>query len=120
MAVQSIHDRGHATRAVIEPVASAADVYVNSDLLPGRVFRLIENGKSDWIALSISSIARLITPASLEQIGRTVKLAANSPVTAEAAREVGLPIAVVAETFTWEGLFEAISQTCPMSGVAAS
>jgi len=74
--------------------------------------QLLEEGEIDWVGLSSPSIARgfaaLLTPAARAQLGQKVRLAAISPVTAEAAADVGLPIAVVADVFTWDGIFEAI------------
>ena len=92
-------------------------VYQNLDVetLPPEVPRLLEAGEIDWIGLSSPSIARgfaaLLTPAAREQLGRKLRLAAISPVTAEAAMDVGLPIAAVAEVFTWDGLLDAIAAT---------
>ena len=89
-------------------------VYRNEDVgsfSPGQR-ALLERGDVDWVGLSSPSIARsfksLLTPAALSQVGRRIKLASISPVTSQAAREVGLPIAAEAETYTWDGLFEAI------------
>lgn len=89
-------------------------VYQNldADRLPAPALSAIETGEVDWIGLSSPSIARnlprLFTPAAREQLGATVRLAAISPVTAEAARDAGLPVEVVAATYTWEGIFDAI------------
>ena len=106
-----------AAGAVVEQVA----VYQNVDatsLPAGAVQGLIE-GHLDWIALSSPSIARslhaLLPAAALARLGQTTRLAAISPVTAAAAREVGLPVAVVAETYTWEGLFASIVGAAPLS-----
>jgi uroporphyrinogen III methyltransferase / synthase len=89
-------------------------VYQNVDVeaLPLAELELIETGRLDWIGLSSPSIARslkkLLTPAALEQIGKTVRLASISPVTSAAAGEAGLPIAAEAQTYTWDGIFAAI------------
>lgn len=89
-------------------------VYRNVDVetLPTAERELLERGQVDWIGLGSPSIARslknLLAPAAVEQLGTRVKLAAISPVTAAAAREVGLPIATEAATYTWDGIFEAI------------
>ena len=66
----------------------------------------------DWLALSSPSIARSLsrwtTADALRDAG--IQLAALSPVTAAAAHECGLPIAVTATEFTWPGLLQAIGK----------
>jgi uroporphyrinogen III methyltransferase/synthase len=99
-----------ATAAIVEEIA----VYTNVDAesLPPDAIDSILTGRLDWIGLSSPSIARglsaLLPPAARERLGKSTRLVAISPVTAEAAREAGLPIATVAETYTWDGLIEAI------------
>jgi uroporphyrinogen III methyltransferase/synthase len=89
-------------------------VYQNVDVecWDADLIALLERGEVDWICLSSPSIARnlrrLLSPAALAHIGTRIKLASISPVTSAAARDVGLPIATEATTFTWEGVFEAI------------
>ncbi|HUG89874.1 MAG TPA: uroporphyrinogen-III synthase, partial [Planctomycetaceae bacterium] len=89
-------------------------VYQNLDLpaLPADAHARIERGEVDWIGLSSPSIARglarLLSPAAKSQVGRNVRLASISPVTSEAARAAGLPIAAEARVYTWSGLFEAV------------
>lgn len=96
-------------------------VYQNLDLeaLPPDALQMIEQGEVDWIGLSSPSIARslatLLTPAAREQLGGNVRLAAISPVTAEAAAEVGLPVSTVADVYTWDGIFDAIVAAGPQS-----
>ncbi len=91
-------------------------VYQNLDVteLPEDALQLIESGELHWIGLSSPSIARglaRLVPESLKaRLGTSTKLAAISPVTAQAAREVGLPINVEATEFTWDGLFAAIER----------
>lgn len=93
-----------------------AVVYQNLDAaeLPRASLELLEQGRLHWIALSSPSIARnlvrLLTPAARGRIGPVTRVAAISPVTAEAALEAGLPVHAVASPFTWRGLFEAIQQ----------
>jgi uroporphyrinogen III methyltransferase/synthase len=89
-------------------------VYRHEDAasLPAGALQMIEEGRLDWIGLSSPSIARslarLLTPAARAQVGRRVRLASISPVTSEAAREAGLPIALESSVHTWEGIFAAI------------
>ena len=91
-------------------------VYQNEDVaeFAPELLRQIEAGELDWIALSSPSIARnlqrLLSASALKQLGQRTRLASISPVTSEAAREVGLPIAAEAEVHTWDGLFDAIIQ----------
>lgn len=103
-----------------ELAAAGADVeqvvtYRNADAdsLPAAALAMIEQGAVHWIALSSPSIAtnlvRLLTPAARRHLGTVTRLAAISPVTAEAAHEAGLPIAAVASEYTWNGLFTAIA-----------
>jgi uroporphyrinogen III methyltransferase/synthase len=99
-----------AAGALLEEVV----VYQNRDVatLPANELGQIERGELDWIGLSSPSIARnlpnLLTPTARAQIGSRTHLASISPVTTAAAREAGLPIAVEATTYTWEGLFQAM------------
>lgn len=89
-------------------------VYQNLDLeqLSDEALRLIESGELNWIGLSSPSIARglaRLVPESLKsKLGTSTKLAAISPVTAQAARDVGLPVNAEATEFTWDGIFAAI------------
>ncbi|MEW4528547.1 uroporphyrinogen-III C-methyltransferase [Maioricimonas sp. JC845] len=100
-------------------------VYHNEDVtgLPEAVLESITAGQLDWIGLSSPSIARslnaLLPQAARAHLGTSVRLAAISPVTAEAAREVGLPVSAVATEFTWDGIFDAIiaeERTAPLTG----
>jgi uroporphyrinogen III methyltransferase/synthase len=87
---------------------------LDCDSLPSAALVTLEEGRLDWIGLSSPSIARnlsrLLTPSARNQIGRATRLAAISPVTAEAAQEVGLPVHAVANQYTWDGLFDSIVQ----------
>ena len=89
-------------------------VYHNHDAttLPEAEQALLDAGEVDWIGLSSPSIARnlrnLIGETASQHLGERTRLAAISPVTADAAEEIGLPIATVATEFTWDGLFDAI------------
>jgi len=89
-------------------------VYRNQDVdsLPADVSERIREGRLDWIALGSPSIARnlarLVSPDELRRSG-SPRLAAISPVTAEAARTCGYDVARVATEFTWPGLLTAIA-----------
>ncbi len=102
-----------------ELTAAGADlqevvVYRNIDAqtLPDAAMQAIEEGQLDWIGLSSPSIARNLArllPARLRPVlGDRIRLCAISPVTADAAEEVGLPVHAVASDFTWNGIFDAI------------
>ena len=90
-------------------------VYRNRDVeaWPADVSSKLSSGAVDWFALSSPSIAagvaKLLPPATRELLGKSIHVAAISPVTAEAAQQAGLPVDVVAETYTWPGIFEAIA-----------
>ncbi|HCS53313.1 uroporphyrinogen-III C-methyltransferase [Rubinisphaera sp.] len=75
---------------------------------------LIETGQLDWIGLSSPAIARqlakLIPEQARQYLGNKIKLAAISPITAQAAEETGLPITAIATEFTWDGIFDAIQK----------
>lgn len=94
-------------------------VYQNVDAASLSALELarLERGEFDWIGLSSPSIARslarLITPAGREQIGKRTRLASISPVTTSAAIESGLPIAAEAKVYTWAGLFQSMIDATP-------
>jgi uroporphyrinogen-III synthase len=89
-------------------------VYQNIDAesLPEPAASLMEAGQLDWIGLSSPSIANrlagILSAGAKVHLGQKTRLAAISPVTAEAAANTGLPVAAVAETYTWDGLLDAI------------
>lgn len=91
-------------------------VYENHDIdqLSDADRTAFESGAVDWVAVSSPSIARnfarLLTPAGEARLGSPTRIAAISPVTAEATRAAGLPVDVVASEFTWDGLLLAIAQ----------
>ena len=103
-----------------ELAAAGADleqlvVYQNRDVteLDAETVELIEAGELTWIGLSSPSIARslaaLLPDSAKASLGKSTRLVAISPVTAEAAAECGLPVALVADTFTWDGILSAIA-----------
>jgi uroporphyrinogen III methyltransferase / synthase len=100
-----------AAGATVDEVVAYRNLDVDS--LPPEALALMERGELDWIGLSSPSIARqfaaLLTPAARKQLGGKVRLVAISPVTAEAAADAGLPIAAVADVYTWDGIFDAIA-----------
>lgn len=89
-------------------------VYENRDVtsISGELRQRLSSGRLDWIGLSSPSIARRL--ADVLQSDRIdvstlrTKLAAISPVTAQAAEEAGLNVTVTARTFTWSGILDAI------------
>ncbi|MFK7778493.1 MAG: uroporphyrinogen-III synthase, partial [Gimesia sp.] len=100
--------------AEVSATVNKVVVYENHDMTAwdSESLNLLESGEVDWIGLSSPSIARnfnrLLTDKAREQIGKTIKLASISPVTTQAAHEVGLQIDVEAEQYHWEGIFAAI------------
>jgi len=90
-------------------------VYQNFDVseFTPQVQELLRKGELDWICLSspsgAKSLNRLIPDAARAHVGRSIRLAAISPLTAAAAMEVGLPVNAVAEEATWDSLFVAIA-----------
>jgi uroporphyrinogen III methyltransferase / synthase len=99
-----------AAGATLEPLV----VYRNVDVLsfPPTDLARLERGEVDWIALGSPSIAeglhRLLSEPARQQIGRRTRLASISPVTTARAKQLGLPIAAEATTYTWDGLIDAI------------
>ncbi|MBI1348521.1 uroporphyrinogen-III C-methyltransferase [bacterium] len=91
-------------------------VYQNQDVTawPDEAVQQLEAGELDWIALSSPSIAnqvaQLLPAAAHVHLGRKTRIAAISPVTAEAAKEAGLPVHAVATDYTWPGLLNAIAR----------
>jgi uroporphyrinogen III methyltransferase/synthase len=90
-------------------------VYQNVDVteLTPQVTELLKTEQIDWIGLSSPSGARSLAsllPAEVRpHLGHSIRLAAISPVTAEAAVGAGLPVSAVATEFTWDGLLDAIA-----------
>jgi uroporphyrinogen III methyltransferase/synthase len=89
-------------------------VYHNADAesLPESVVERILDGTVDWITLTSSAIAArlhgLLPAAARQRVGREVRLAALSPVTAQAATRLGWNVSVEASVFTWTGLIQAL------------
>jgi uroporphyrinogen III methyltransferase / synthase len=105
-------ERLQSAGAMLEQVV----VYTNRDVdyLPAAELAQLEAGEIDWLGLSSPSIARnltrLVTPAARHQLQTHTRVAAISPVTAEAAQAAGLPVHAVANDYTWDGLFAAIAR----------
>ncbi len=108
-------------RDVLEKEFRAADmnlhrvvVYEHHDvqeLSPQNSYWL-KNGEIDWVGLSSPAIARtfakLLPAESRRYLGNKLKLAAISPLTAQAARDADLPVHLIAEESSWEGIFGSI------------
>jgi uroporphyrinogen-III synthase len=93
------------------------------EVLQGPAVEMLRGGEIDWVTLTSSNIARGIERVlgdegrALVETGRT-RLVAISPRTAAATT---LPIAAIAETYTTQGVLEAIeaavrTQVIPMDG----
>jgi uroporphyrinogen III methyltransferase/synthase len=89
-------------------------VYQNVDVEeadPDFLERL-RSGTIDWITLTspaiARSLARLVPPVLRPCLGRDVRLASISPLTTQAAREVGLKVAAEATRYTTEGVVQAM------------
>lgn len=99
------------TGAIVEEVVVYRNI--DADSLPEPGATLLEAGQLDWIGLSSPSIARrlseIVTPKMRDRFGAATSVAAISPVTADAARDAGLPVASVADVYTWDGLLAAIA-----------
>ncbi len=80
-----------------------------------QVQELLRAGDLDWICLSspsgAKSMARLLPAESRSRLGQSIHIAAISSITAAAATEAGLPVAITAREATWDGLFDAIASS---------
>lgn len=91
-------------------------VYQNLDAesLSPEALHAIDDGQLDWIGLSSPSIARRVAellPKTVNQQMSALRIASISPVTTEAAKAAGLTVHAEAATYTWDGIFEAISMS---------
>lgn len=91
-------------------------VYRNADAdrLPDALVDRILEGSIDWITLSSSAITArlhaLLPEPARRRLGSEVKLASISPITTQAAADLGWTVAVEASTHTWDGLIEALTR----------
>ncbi|MEQ8853291.1 uroporphyrinogen-III C-methyltransferase [Gimesia sp.] len=91
-------------------------VYENHDVASWEIesLELLESGEIDWIGLSSPSIARnfsrLLTDNIRQHLGSRTRLVSISPVTTQAAKDVGLQIDAEAEEYLWDGIFAAIQK----------
>ena len=89
-------------------------VYHNqdADLISTHALDRIRDGTFDWITVTSSAIVNRLHAAlpqgARERIGRDINLASISPLTTEAARRHGWPVAVEAKVHTWDGLIDAL------------
>ncbi len=96
--------------AQVEQVA----VYQNLDAaaLPAGVVQAMEAGEIDWITLTSSAITERLfnlLPAHIrEKVEREIKLVSISPVTTATAQKLGWTVAAEAQTYTWDGVVQAI------------
>ena len=90
-------------------------VYRNEDVteLSEHSLQALREGNVDWIGLSSPSIARnfarMLTDANISPSDIPTQFASISPVTTQAAQEAGLPIAIEAKEYTWNGIIDAIA-----------
>lgn len=75
----------------------------------GDLRRRLEREEPGWITFTASSTVRNFVAAAGADVG-TARVAAIGPVTAGTARELGLPVHVVAEEYTIPGLLDALCQ----------
>ena len=92
-----------------------ASVYHNADAedFPPEVLDRLRQGEVDWVTLTSSAIARrfaAMLPADFPpQMLHRTKFASISPVTSQAAHEVGIKPSAEAREFTFEGVIRAIA-----------
>ncbi len=90
-------------------IVEQAIVYESRDVTEanGEVAAALAAGKIDWTTATSSAIARSLVGLFGDALGKT-RLAAISPLTADVLKELGHPPAVVADTYTADGLVDAI------------
>ena len=86
---------------------------VDVDALPDAIADRFNDGSIDWVTLTSSAIAdrlhALLSETARDRIARgAIRLASISPVTSDAARRLGWPIAAEATEATWPGVVRAI------------
>ena len=92
-------------------------VYHNEDIetFDHAALEMLRNETLHWIGISSPSIARqlakLLSSSDIDLTSLTTKIASISPVTTAAAKEAGLPVALEATDYTWNGILAAISRT---------
>ena len=110
--VTGLQERG----ALVEVVPVYRTVHPPRAELTGPLAQLAAPGV-DWITFTSSSTAEhfvtLLGSAGLQALGSDVRYASIGPVTSEAARRLGLPIAVEAARATIEDLVAAIVRSTP-------
>jgi uroporphyrinogen-III synthase len=86
-------------------------VYQSQDVLTvaDGITERLAAGDVDWVMVTSSAIARSLVALLGEHLP-TVRLASISPITSEVLRELGLAPTVEAESYTMEGLVDAIVQ----------
>ena len=102
-----------------ELTAAGADfeevvVYEHRDVdqFSSHVMTALERDELDWIGLGSPSIAENIARLLGPQLADlSVRFAAISPVTEQAATAAGLTVTAVAGDHTWAGIFDAIQQS---------
>ncbi|RUL88057.1 uroporphyrinogen-III C-methyltransferase [Tautonia sociabilis] len=109
--------------AIVEqiPVYRNAD----ADALPDTVLQRLDRGAIDWITLTSSAITErlhaLLPPSARSRIASgSIRLASISPVTSDAARRLGWPIAAEAEEHSWPGLLRALRASSTTAAKKAS
>lgn len=92
--------------AAVDEVAAYRSVAPDEADL-SRARELIRSGDVDWLTFTASSTVRNYAAAVGTDTGGA-RVAAIGPITAGTAREVGLPVDVVAEEYTIPGLIDAL------------
>jgi uroporphyrinogen III methyltransferase/synthase len=91
-------------------------VYESKDIesVPPEVLNRIRTNTLHWIGLGSPAMANrlavLLNQAEIPSSSVTTRFASISPLTSDAARTEGIPIATEAKMATWQSLLQAISQ----------
>jgi uroporphyrinogen III methyltransferase/synthase len=94
-----------------------AVVYESRDIGCARddIAEAMAAGRIDWTTFTSSAIARSVAHMFGDELRKT-RLAAISPLTAETLKALGHPAAVVAQTYTADGLVDAILRAESQTG----
>lgn len=111
-------DRGRVLlREELSPLCEVTEVAVyrqqDVETLPPAVISALSRGRVDWITITSPGIVQrlhaLLPPDARAQVGRRIRLASLSPLTSEAASQLGWPVAAEARTTSWPSLIEALA-----------
>jgi uroporphyrinogen III methyltransferase/synthase len=72
-----------------------------------EISQALVGGRIDWTTVTSSAIARSLVSLFGEALRQT-RIAAISPLTAQTLSELGYPAAIIAQTYTTDGIISAV------------